>query len=342
VQVPHDSWFDRLPKLELHLHLEGAIPHEALWELIQKYGGDPQVPDLAALEKRFRYRDFAHFIETWTWKNGFLREYEDFSFVAEVVARDLLRQNIRYVEAFYSPADFARQGLGVQRLTEAIRSGLDRVPEVRIALVADLVRDYGPETAANTLSEVIESRDLGVVGIGIGGSEPWFPPALFSRVYAAAREAGFRTSAHAGEAAGPESVWGALRDLRVDRIGHATRAEEDESLLEYLAERQIPLEMCPLSNVRMGVARSLEEHPVRRYFERGLRVTINTDDPKMLGNSLAEELRMLSATLGFSREEIRELQLAAVEASWMSESEKGSAREALTSDPVWLEGATTG
>ena len=169
------SWFDRLPKLELHLHLEGALPHEALWELVQKYGGDPQVPDLAALERRFRYRDFAHFIETWTWKNGFIREYEDFSFLAEAVARDLSRQNIRYVEAFYSPSDFTRYGLGTQRITDAIRSGLERVPEARISLVADLVRDHGPERAASTLNELIEVRDLGVIGIGIGGNEAAFP-----------------------------------------------------------------------------------------------------------------------------------------------------------------------
>jgi adenosine deaminase len=95
------SWFERVPKVELHLHLEGAIPHDALWELVQKYGGDPSVPDLGALERRFEYRDFPHFIETWSWKNGFLREYQDFTLIAEAVARDLAGQNIRYVEAFF-------------------------------------------------------------------------------------------------------------------------------------------------------------------------------------------------------------------------------------------------
>jgi adenosine deaminase len=321
----------------LHLHLEGAIPLEALWELIRKYGGEPGIPKLAALEKRFEYRDFGHFLEIWSWKNRFLREYEDFAFVAEAVARDLLQQNIRYAEAFYSPADFADHGLGVQRITEAIRLGLQRVPGVRMALVADLVRNRGPAAGAKTLEEVIEVRDLGVVGIGLGGSEVEFPPEPFRDVYATARRAGLRTSAHAGEAAGPESIWGALRHLQVDRIGHGTRAEEDEQLLDHLAEFQIPLEVCPLSNVRTGVVRSLESHPVRRYFERGLAITINTDDPTMFGNSLAEELLLLNATLGFSLEEIRELQLLAVEASWMSEPEKEAVRAEFTNDPVWLE-----
>jgi adenosine deaminase len=334
---PEMSWFERVPKVELHLHLEGAIPHDALWELVQKYGGDPSVPDLEALKCKFEYRDFPHFIETWIWKNRFLREYEDFTFIAEAVARDLAGQNIRYVEAFYSPADFARHGLGTQELTEAIRSGLSRVPEVKVALVADLVRDFGPEKAALTLAEVNEVRDLGVVGIGIGGSEQAFPTEPFEAVYEEARQLGFHTSAHAGEAAGAASIWGAIRSLQVDRIGHGTRAEEDESLLDYLAEHRIPLEMCPVSNVRTGVVNSLEEHPIRRYFERGIIVTVNSDDPKMFGNSLAEEFRLLEGTLGFSRDEIWTLILQGIQAAWLSEDRKQKLDEAFRRDPAWSE-----
>jgi adenosine deaminase len=334
---PEMSWFERVPKVELHLHLEGAIPHDALWALVQKYGGDPSVPDLEALERRFEYRDFPHFIETWIWKNGFLREYEDFTFIAEAVARDLAGQNIRYVEAFFSPSDFARHGLGTQKLTEAIRTGLGRVPEVEVALVADFVRDSGPERAAVTLAEVNEVRDLGVIGAGMGGSEQAFPPEPFEAVYEKARQLGFRTSAHAGEAAGAASIWGAIHSLRVDRIGHGTRAEEDESLLDYLAEHCIPLEMCPISNVRTGVVDSLEEHPIRRYFERGLIVTVNSDDPKMFGNSLAEEFRLLEGKLGFSRDETRDLILQGIQAAWLPEDRKRQLVEAFRRDPAWRE-----
>ena len=117
------DWLRRVPKVELHLHLEGAIPHAALWELVQKYGGDPALPDRQALVRKFAYRDFPDFIETWIWKNRFLREYEDFTLLAEAVARDLVRQNVRYVEAFYSPSDFRHQGLEPQPLTAAIRRG---------------------------------------------------------------------------------------------------------------------------------------------------------------------------------------------------------------------------
>ncbi len=329
------SWFDRVLKVELHLHLEGAIPHVTLWELIRKYGGDPSVPDLQALVKKFKYRDFSHFIETWVWKNRFLREYEDFTFVAEAVAQDLAQQNILYVEAFFSPTDFARHGLKTQRLVEAIRTGLSRVPEVEVALVADLVRDSGVRRAFVTLSEVSEVRNLGVVGIGIGGSEQEFPPEPFEEVYEEARRFGFHTSAHAGEAAGAESIWGAIRNLHVDRIGHGTRAEEDGSLLDYLAEHHIPLEMCPVSNLRTGVIRSLKEHPARRYFKRGITVTINTDDPKMFGSCLAKEYRLLEEKMGFSRDEICTLILHGIQSAWLSKDRKRDLAAVFCEDVNW-------
>ena len=332
------SWFKRLPKVELHLHLEGAIPCAALWELVKKYGGDPEVPTLEALLQCFKFKDFPHFIETWIWKNQFLQEYEDFTFFAEAVGRDLAGQNIRYVEAFYSPPDFTdRHGLTTQKLTEAIRAGFSRVPEIEINLVADLVRDFGPEKAAVTLAEVAEVQEMGVIGIGIGGSEQDFPPEPFQEVYEQARQFGFHTSAHAGEVAGVDSVWGAIRSLKVERIGHGTRAEEDEALLDYLAEHQIPLEMCPISNVCTGVVKSIHEHPVRRYFERGLMVTINSDDPKMFDNSMAEEYQLLVDQLGFSRDDIRKLILNGIQASWMAEENKEQMMADFTSDPAWEE-----
>ncbi len=324
-----------MPKLELHLHLEGAIPHDALWQLIQKYGGDPTVPGQRALERKFQYRDFPGFIQTWLWKNTFLREYEDFTFVAEALARSLAAQNILYAEVFFSPGDFARFGLKTQKIAEAVRSGLARERRVEVALVADLIRDFPPDNAARTLAEIAEVRNLGIVGVGLGGSEQEFPPEPFAGVYEEARRRGFRTTAHAGEAAGSESVWGALRSLRAERIGHATRAEEDESLLEHLARHRIPLELCPVSNVRTGAVQRLEDHPVRRYFDRGLLVTINTDDPGMFGNSLAGEYRLLEERLGFSREEIRRLVLNALEASWLAAADRERMRSVVTGHPEW-------
>ncbi len=237
--IPSDkaikSWYERVPKVELHLHLEGAIPYEVLWELVKKYGGDTEVPDQAALLRKFAYKDFPHFIETWRWMIRFLREYEDFTFFAEAVARDLAGQNIRYVEAFYSPPDFAQRGLNPQRLTEAIRSGLRRVPEIEIALIADLVRDYGPEKASETLAQINEVRGSGVIGIGMGGSEQSFPPEPFEQVYTAAHKLGFHTTAMPERQPGQKAL-GALQVLHVERIGHGVRAVEDDKLLDSLAK----------------------------------------------------------------------------------------------------------
>ncbi len=334
-EPPLRAWLDRIPKVELHVHLEGAIPLDALWTLVRKYGGDPDVPDRTALERQFSYRDFSHFLDMWVWKNRFLREYEDFSFIAEAVARDFVRQRIRYAEVFFSPPDFAGCGLRTGGLAAAIRAGLDRVPGVEIALVADLVRDFGPAAADVTLSEAAELRGLGVVGIGLGGSEQEFPPGPFAPVFERARRLGLRTTVHAGEGAGPESVREALRRLRPDRIGHATRAAEDPALLDELAVSRVPLELCPVSNVRTGIIASLAAHPVRRYFERGLALSVNTDDPQMFGTRLADEYRLLADVFGFTAAEIRALVLQAVRSSWLSETRKEKLAEEFGSDPAW-------
>lgn len=287
-----------------------------------KYGGDPEVSDPETLARRFTYLDFPNFLGIWNWKNTFIREYEDFTTIAEAVARDLAAQNVRYVEAFYSPSDFAYHGLSAQEITLAIRKGLDRVPGVEVALVLDVVRNRGPVHGLRCLEEVAEVAGCGVVGVGIGGAEHEFPPEPFAPVYDRARALGLHTTAHAGEAAGADSVWGALRALRVERIGHGTRAYEDPALIRYLVETRTPLEMCPLSNVRTGVVSTIRDHPVRRYVSEGVVVTVNSDDPKMFGNSLAEEYAVLGAELGFTKGELQELNLNGLRASWLPEVRK--------------------
>jgi adenosine deaminase len=177
---------------------------------------------------------------------------------------------------------------------------------------------------------------LGVIGVGIGGSEQNYPPEPFAGVYEKARQLGFHTGAHAGEAAGPESIWGAIRSLKVERIGHGTRAIEDETLVRYLAEKQIPLECCPLSNVRTGVVKSIEAHPVKKFFDAGLLVTVNTDDPAMFGNSLAQEYQRLEERLGFSQDEVRKVILNGVKAAWLSNDRKKLLTDTFVKDENWL------
>jgi adenosine deaminase len=335
--LPSQDWYARLPKVELHLHLEGALPLPTLWALAQKYGADPTLTSLDDLRRRFTFRDFPHFIETWIWKNQFLREYEDFTFFSEATARDLAAQNICYAELHYAPSGFAQYGLEVPRLTEAIRAGLAKVPEIETPLIADLIRNSPLERAARTLAEVNEVREAGVIGVGIGGPEQGYPPEPFADLYEKARELGFHTTAHAGEAAGAESIWGALRSLKVERIGHGTRSFEDLALLDYLREQRVPLEICPLSNVYTAVVSSLETHPIRRYYEMGLLVTVNTDDPMMFNNSLAQEYRLLVERLGFTPHDVRELIFNGVLASWLPAERKAALLVEFQANPVWSE-----
>jgi adenosine deaminase len=247
----------------------------------------------------------------------FLRTYEDFTSVAEAVARHLAAQNIVYAESFFSPSDFRHIGLDPQRLAVAIRAGLDRVPEIEVPLIVDLVRDRGPEGTDQTLAAITEvAAEAGVIGIGIGGYEAENPPEQFADVYRTARKSGFRLTAHAGEAAGPESVWGAITALEVERIGHGVRAVEDPALVDYLVAHRIPLEVCPTSNIRTGVVHDWETHPARRLIEAGAMVTINTDDPALFHTSLAAEYTALEQRFGLDDQTIKRISLAAVEASW--------------------------
>jgi adenosine deaminase len=322
-QINNKQFIRNLPKVELHIHLEGAIPVKALWSLVVKYGGNKNINSLEDLHDKFKYKDFSHFIETWVWKNQFLREYEDFTFIAKEVAGDLKEQNIKYVEMFYTPADHFSKNIELQKLTEAIRIGFNYYSnEIEIFLIADLCRDAGPENGMHVVHQLSELKDKGIIGIGIGGSEHKYPPGPFKEVYEKAREYGFKTTAHAGEASGADSIWGAINQLKTDRIGHGTRAFEDYKLIEYLKENQIPLEMCPISNIRTGVVKNIKEHPVRDYYKKGLNVFVNTDDPKMFNNSIEEEYLLLMEECGFKSADIKKLTENGINSSWCENSKK--------------------
>ncbi|MFQ5966553.1 MAG: adenosine deaminase [Acidimicrobiia bacterium] len=309
--------FESMPKVELHVHLEGAIPRTSLWALVEQAGGDPDVPNLAALEHQFRFRDFDHFIDTWVWKNRFLDSYEAFEVGAEAAASELAAQNVVYAEAFFSPSDFSQFGLAPAELALAIRRGLDRADGVQVALIVDVVRDTGPERASDTFEEIREvAESAGIIGVGLGGSEADFPPELFADVYRRARDAGFRLTAHAGEVSGPDSVLTALSVLGVERIGHGIRSVEDRDLLKSLVEHQIPLEVCPSSNLATGLVPSWEEHPIRQLIDAGAMVTLSTDDPAMFATTLSGEYRTVATRYGYDDMLMRQLAQNAVEASW--------------------------
>ena len=314
-----------MPKVELHLHLEGAFTYEMLFNLIKKYGGDPFVKNINDLEQRFVFKYFPHFIETWFWKNKFFREPEDFEDSTYFTLKNLHQQNVIYVEAFYSPWDFLPNGLSVADITESTLAAVIRAEKdfgIRCQLIADISREHGWETAIDRLNDVALFRDRGVIGIGLGGSEQKYPPEPFEDVYKAAREQGFHVVAHAGEAAGPESIWAAMQKLNIERIGHGVRAVEDATLVETLKRTQIPLEICVTSNLKTGVYKSIETHPIKYFFDNGLFVTINSDDPAMFGATITDEFLLLYEKLNFSLEAIKMLTINAVRASFLQESEK--------------------
>ncbi len=318
-----------IPKVELHLHLEAALPLTTLYDFIRRSGtkldGIDNPEDLVS---RFHFKDFDDFISRWVWKNTFIRDERDFERMAYEMLSSLAEQNVRHLEVFYSPADFTGRGFSTSLITESILEGVRRARSdfgISCLLIADMVRDFGADISFSRLDEITPYRDKGVVGIGLGGSEHRYPAELFTEVYREARKRGFRVVAHAGEVAGPSSIWSAIRNLEVERIGHGTRAIEDESLLDFLRERQIPLECCLISNVKLGGCRDYASHPIRQYFDRGLMVTVNSDDPLMFNSTLTDEYITLYEQLHFSLQQIRKISTDAVRASFLSSKD----REAL-------------
>jgi adenosine deaminase len=320
-----EQFITEIPKVELHLHLEGAIPIETLFNLIQRQGKEASIKTLDDLRRKLAYTDFAHFIEVWTWKNTFIKEEKDFEEIAYRVLDNLNKQNVKYVEVFYSPGDYWRQSLSVQGITECLIKGKERAYRdfgIQSELIIDLIRDHGPDRSMQYIEEVMPYLGRGVIGIGLGGSEQSFPADSYAFVYQEAKERGFRLTAHAGEVAGANSIWAVVNKLGVERIGHGVRAYEDPQLVSLLKERQIPLEICVISNVRTGVCKSVETHPIKKYFQQGLMVTVNSDDPTMFNTSISQEYSALVQKLGFTVSDLKRLTLNGIDASFMSDGDK--------------------
>jgi adenosine deaminase len=323
------DFFKNIPKIELHLHIEGAIPVPALWKLVKKYGNKKNIRSPQDLEKSFVYKDFPHFLHIWTWKNTFIREYEDFTFIATEVVKDLIDQNHKYVEFFFTPLDHEEKGIKPQRMLEALYNGVKTFfNQITVNFNFDIGRDYGPEKGMTVLEQMKEVKSLNLTGMGMGGTEHLCPPAPFRLVYEKAKDYGFYTTVHAGEAAGPDSIWGALKNLHPDRIGHGTRAIEDRDLLEHLKDRRMPIELCPISNVRTGVVKSLHEHPIREYYDKNLNIFINTDDPKMFNTNLENEFTQLEH-IGFKKKDVKVLLENAIGSAWCNEEIKNNLRKEI-------------
>jgi adenosine deaminase len=293
-----------LTKVQLHCHLEGTVRAETFRALARKYGvalGERADPARTyALDPANPFGDFlllfAKVAET-------LREPDDFARVARDYAADAAAQGVAYAEVFVSPSvwTFFHRELDVRATVAAIREALDEAAGrlgIEVALIADLTRNFGAERAEQSAREAVALRDLGVIGVGLGGDEARFPPELFERAYAIAREGGLHGVVHAGEAAGPPSVRAAVEVLRAERIGHGVRAVEDPAVVALLAERRIPLEICPTSNRLTGAAPAGAPHPLGALDAVGCVVTIDADDPALFGTTLLDEYRYVAETFG--------------------------------------------
>jgi adenosine deaminase len=283
----------------------------------------PPLETLTELEARLRYRSFTEFIQAWVWKCGFLDRYEDFESLAESVLRGLAEDGVVHVEPTFSPGDYERNGLEVKGLVEAVLRGAVRARAatgISWGLIVDVIRDHGPSVAARRLDAITPYRQDGVVAVGLGGSEAAHPPRLFAEVYAEAARRGFHRTVHAGEAAGPESVREALATLAPERIGHGIRAIEDPALPAELAVSAVPLEVCPTSNVQTGVVTGYAAHPLRRLFDAGVRVTVNSDDPTFFGVTLVDELEICLTRLGFGPADVASMAVHAAEAAFLPDS----------------------
>jgi adenosine deaminase/aminodeoxyfutalosine deaminase len=323
-QIDVPTWLRNLPKVELHLHLEGTTEPETLVALSQRHDAHPLT--LAEARALYTYKDFLGFMDSYKAMSARLRDPADYELITYEMIRSLAAQGIVHAEVYISfGIIYYWRKTEVEPYVEAIERGRIRGEQefgTSIYWLIDAVRHFGADEAARVFRKAAELRHQypSIVGIGIGGDEARGPASLFKDLYAEARANGLRLTAHAGESGGPidgpASIWAAI-NIGAERIGHGLAAEFDPQLMEVLATRQIPIEINVTSNIRTGCCPTYQEHPVRRYFDAGLMVTLNSDDPPMFGANLLDEYILAHTQYDFTLEQLRELAANAVEASFL-------------------------
>jgi adenosine deaminase len=331
-----------MPKVELHVHLEGSIRPATLLTLAERNGVALPAQDLDGLREFYRFTDFDHFIQVYFAICACLKTVDDFCLIAHEFGADMARQNIRYAEVTFTPDTGVKStGIPFDEILTGLNEGRARAQAdfgVEFRWVLDIVRD-NPDSRFRVAEWAISAMDRGVIGFGLGGTERGNPPEWFEDAYALAIEAGLHSVPHAGEVAGPESVWSAIRLLKAERIGHGVRSVEDSALVDYLREHQIPLEVNPTSNLCLGVYPSYEDHPVRWLWDEGVYVTLNSDDPPMFNTDLVGEYTVLVEHLGFSAEELAQISLNGLRASFLPEEEKAKMEEEFVTEFARLRAA---
>ncbi len=322
------AFIRRLPKAELHLHLEGTVTPATLAELSQRHDATPIT--LAEAEALYQFTDFTGFIEAFKAVTRQLIHPDDYELAAWRMCQHLAEQGVVHAEVYISvgviymwrnhdPACFEPIFAGLERARQRAESELG----LSLYWIFDAVRHFTVPEAERVFRKAIELRGEfpAIIGIGLGGDERRTGSEPFRSLYSEARAAGLRLTNHAGETTGPEAIWEAL-GIGSERLGHALSAIQDSALLEELKSREIPLELNPTSNVRTGVCTSFGDHPLRRYFDTGLLVTLNSDDPAFFGSDIANEYLQAHTVQGFTREELRQLAANSIRASFLPETSK--------------------
>jgi aminodeoxyfutalosine deaminase len=324
-----------MPKAELHVHLEGAVQPETLLELAQRNEVPLPASTVEELRAWYTFSDFAHFVEVYWQLSECFRTVEDIEFVAREFLRGQAEQNILYSEVTYTAyTHYAQKGITFPDQLAALnraRAWGEEALGVRMGLIIDIPREISADEGRICAQWAISGMGSGVVALGLGGDEAKYPPEKFTEAFAMAEEAGLPSVPHAGETAGPRSIWGALETLKAARIGHGVRCLEDRRLVRELRSRQIPLEVCPTSNLCLGVAPDLESHPLPRLIAEGLYVTIGSDDPAIFNTTLTDEYLKIATAFRYDRCDVVQLVMNAVRAALLDDEDKAAMVQAFES-----------
>lgn len=313
-----------VPKAEVHIHIEAVPTIKSIKALYKKLNGTEISDD--EIKEIFTYEDLNGFIQAFIKIQGLYKSVEDFDYIFNDLAKYLKDNGIVYTEAFFAPTGFLRNGFKYEDMVKVFDKKIAEIKKkhgITIKLLMDVSRTFGLENAMHNYELLKQYPSENIIGIGLGGAESKGPCRDYQPVFELAKKEGYKVVAHAGEDVGPESIWEAIDLLHVDRVGHGTTAIQDEKLMDTLKERKIVLEVCPTSNVfTKKYVKSIAEHPIKKYFQNGLFVTVNTDDPVFFKVSLIDELYKLHNEANFSMEDIQTLIKNAFNATYLSQSEK--------------------
>jgi len=322
------NFITQMPKVELHVHLEGAIEPATLLKLAKKHKIDLPATTVEGLQSWYKFKDFPHFVEIYLTISSCLRTPEDIELITREFLIGQASQNIRYSEVTYTAyTHYKFRNITFDEQLAAINRARDWAKneyKIDMALIIDIPRNISPKEGLLVADWVISAKNDGVVALGLGGPEVGYPAELHKDAFEKILNAGLTSIPHAGETVGAESIWSALTHLGAKRIGHGVRCLEDPKLVDYLKQHQIPLEVCPTSNICLQVAASLSEHPLPKLLEAGLYITINSDDPPMFNTTLTEEFLKITDEFNFSDEQIKQLVLNGVNASLLEKTQKES------------------